>query len=189
MEEAKKYGGVGAILKIISGIFVLIPLIGIVLSPVMALVGLILVVLAVKKISEITKDEAIYKNYILFIVLIIIGYVIVVGVTAGSLGLAFFTSENPRELIKNLTGGAIAVLASFIVFWILAIIATLYLRKSFDGIAKHTKVGLFATTGLLYFIGAILVILFGLGGIIMLIAAILEIVSFFSLPAELPKEA
>ena len=91
--------------------------------------------------------------------------------------------------METMIGGAVVLVASIILCWILLIVATLYLKKSFDAIAKHTKVGLFSTTGLLYLIGAVLVIAFGLGGIIMFIASILEIVSFFSLLVELPKRS
>lgn len=189
LQEAKTYGGIGSILQLISGAFVIIPLIGWIISPILGLVGLILVILAVKKISEITRDETIYKNYILSIVIIIIGIAIIFAVIGATVGITFLTSHEPRQMMKTMIGGAVVLVASIILFWILLIVATLYLKKSFDAIAKHTKVGLFSTTGLLYLIGAVLVIAFGLGGIIMFIASILEIVSFFSLPVELPKEA
>jgi len=91
-------------------------------------------------------------------------------------------------MMETMIGGAVVLVASIILCWILLIVATLYLKKSFDAIAKHTKVGLFSTTGLLYLIG-VFIAAFGLGGIIMFIASILEIVSFFSLLVELPKRS
>ena len=62
----------------------------------------------------------------------------------------------------------------------------MYLRKSYNSIAKHTKVHLFRTTGLIYFIGAITLII-AIGIIIILVAKILEIVAYFSLPEKLPS--
>ena len=69
--------------------------------------------------------------------------------------------------------------------WVLMIIATMYLRKSYYRIAKHTKVHLFHTTGTVYFIGAITLII-GIGALILLVARILEMIAYFSLPDNLP---
>jgi len=88
LQEAKTYGGIGSILQLISGAFVIIPLVGWIISPILGLVGLILVILAVKKISEITRDETIYKNYILSIV-IIIGIAIIFAIIGATIGIAF----------------------------------------------------------------------------------------------------
>ena len=70
------------------------------------------------------------------------------------------------------------------VAWILLILGTLYLRKSYNSIAEYTKVDLFKTTGLVYFIGAITLIVI-IGIFIIIVAKILEIVAFFSLPENL----
>ncbi|WP_372838593.1 DUF996 domain-containing protein [Pyrococcus kukulkanii] len=67
------------------------------------------------------------------------------------------------------------------------IIGSYFRKKSYELIAQYTGVDMFKTSGLLYFIGAILIIVFGIGALIMLVAAILEIVAFFSLPEEIGK--
>jgi uncharacterized membrane protein len=82
----------------------------------------------------------------------------------------------------TLIGGCIVAL---IVAWVFLILGTLYLRKSYNSIAEHTKVDLFKTTGLVYFIGAITLIVI-IGIFILIIAKILEIVAFFTLPENLP---
>lgn len=88
----------------------------------------------------------------------------------------------------NIAGtGAIACVLGLIVGWIVMIVATLYLRKSYDRIAEYTKVDMFKTTGLLYFIGAITLIVL-IGFLILFIAKILEIVAFFTLPDTLPAQ-
>jgi len=71
-----------------------------------------------------------------------------------------------------------------LILWIIAIIASLFIRKSFNLIAEKTGVKWFATTGLLYFIGTITLIVV-IGIVILLIASILEIVAFFSLPDKI----
>jgi uncharacterized membrane protein len=83
-------------------------------------------------------------------------------------------------------GGVIGCGLAILIAYILLIIGALYLRKSFDGIANRTKVDLFKTTGLVYLIGAVTTIFF-IGFFILIIATILEIASFFSLPDSLSK--
>jgi uncharacterized membrane protein len=88
------------------------------------------------------------------------------------------------DLFGDMIVGAIIAL---VVGWILIIISALYLRKCYNSIADHTKVGLFKTTGTIYFIGAILLIVI-IGAIILFIAKIMEIVAYFSLPDKLPTK-
>ena len=186
LREAKIYGGIGAILMLVGGF---IPSIGVILP----LVGLILLFIAVKYIADETKDHAIFKNYLLYFFCSIIAMfaaIAVMVITFG--GWSFFAAFKSQEMaskpelgfgfLKAFIGAALIAL---IVTWVLLIIGTMYLRKSYESIAKHTKVDLFRTTGTIYFIGAITLIVL-IGGLIILIAKILEIVSFFSLPEELP---
>lgn len=79
-------------------------------------------------------------------------------------------------------GGCVLAL---IVGWILSIIAAIFLKRSYNGIAEHTKVGLFKTTGTVYLIGAITTIVL-IGFLILLIARIIEIIAYFSLPDKIP---
>jgi len=74
---------------------------------------------------------------------------------------------------------------ALIIGWIFILISALYLKKSYYSIAKYTKVHLFRTTGLVYFIGAITLI-FVVGVFVIFIAKILEIIAFYSLPRKLP---
>ncbi len=74
---------------------------------------------------------------------------------------------------------------ALVVAWVMLLIGALYLRKSYNSIAEHTKVDLFKTTGLVNFIGAATLIIV-IGFFIIIVARILEIVSYFSLPENLP---
>ena len=169
-----------------------IPFIGTILP----LVGLILLFVAVKYLADETKDETIFKNYVLYFVCTIIAFIAVIAVIVivigGSLSwLAFLESKDFTEPGNNKWGipfigafcGGMAI--ALVIGWVLLIIGTMYLRKSYNHIAKHTKIDLFRTTGTMYFIGAITLIIL-IGGLILFIAKILEIVSFFSLPETLP---
>ncbi|HEC82238.1 MAG TPA: DUF996 domain-containing protein [Thermoplasmatales archaeon] len=193
LSNARMYGGIGALLMLVGGF---IPAVG----GIIPLIGLILVFIAVKSIANETNDESIFKNYLWYFVVSIVAMVVVFGIFIASFGAAGGFSilnmmqmqggqtVNPEDitsLVGNMMGGCLAAL---VIGWILMIVATLFLRKSFNSIAEHTGVKLFATTGLLFFVGAITLVIL-VGGILLLIAAILEIVAFFSLPETLPKAA
>jgi len=186
LSNAKVFGGIGAILSLV-GAFV--PAFGSIVS----IIGLVLVFVAVKYIADETKDHPIFKNYMLFFLCNIIALVAAVAIFFAIGGLSIISTiqslsnlTNPSEIMDAiaplLTGCVVAILVG----WILLIIGTLYLRKSYNSIAEHTKVDLFKTTGLVYFIGAITLVVI-VGALIILIAKILEIVAFFSLPDTLPK--
>ncbi len=189
--NAKIFGGIGALLSFI-GIF--IPSVGFVVS----IVGLILLFMAVKTISDITKDHDIFKNYLMHFVLSIITIVVVIAIFIIAFGLSggltWITEIQSIESTGITDFGAFwdhfefmiyGCIAAAVIGWILLIISSLYLKKSYKAIAKHTGVHLFDTTGLVYFIGAITTIIL-IGFLIIIIAKIIEIVAYFSLPDKLP---
>ncbi len=187
--NVKIFGGVGALLLLL-GTF--IPYAG----PVISIVGLIFVFIAVKSISELVKDHDIFTNYLyhfIFSLISIVAIFVIILIGFGAIGgFSWITSLQDINITDFETfwdyfGGIIGygILALF-VGWILGIIAAIYLRRSYNGIAKHTNVGLFRTTGTVYFIGAILTIII-IGLFIMFIARIIEIIAYFSLPDKIPS--
>jgi len=188
LSEAKILGGIGALLSL----FVFAPYAG----PLIGLVGLVLVFIAVKYIADETKNHSIFQNYLINFILniIAIGAVIVIMAAAFGLsgGFSWITSLQQQNITDfntfwasfgTLIGGCIVAL---VIAWVLLILGALYLRKSYNSIAEHTKVDLFKTTGLVYLIGAVTLIII-IGAFILIVAKILEIVSFFSLPENLPS--
>jgi len=190
LSEVKVFGGIGALLMLIGGF---VPYAG----PVISIVGLILLFIAVKSISELTKDEEIFSNYLMHFIINIIAIVALIVIM-----LLAFGAAGGFTWISGLEGAEITDLESFwdnfgtiiggcilalVVSWILYIIAAIYLRRSYNKIAEHTKVDLFKTTGLIYFIGAITTIII-VGLIIIFVARIIEIIAYFSLPDNLPEE-
>ena len=186
LRDAKIFGGIGAILL---------------LFPIVSIVGIVLIFVAVKYIADETKDHDIFKNYLysfIFNIIAIIAFISVLIISFVTLGLSFtnfntqqfadmtyfqtFMSESFSPAIGGIIGCGLAILVAYI----LLILGALFLRKSFEGIANRTKVDLFKTTGLVYLIGAITTI-FVVGFFILLIAMILQIASFFSLPDSLSK--
>ncbi|MEM3806137.1 MAG: DUF996 domain-containing protein, partial [Desulfurococcus sp.] len=85
----------------------------------------------------------------------------------------------------DLVGLIISIIAFLVLAWIVMIISTYFLRKSYSLVADRLGVELFRTVGLLYFIGAILLIVL-VGGILILVALILQIIAFISLPESPP---
>jgi len=158
-----------------------------------SIIGLVLVFVAVKYIADETKDHPIFKNYMLFFLCNIIALVAAVAIFFAIGGLSIISTmqslsnlTNPSEIMDAIAPLLTGCVVALLVGWILLILGTLYLRKSYNSIAEHTKVDLFKTTGLLYFIGAITLVVI-VGALIILIAKILEIIAFFSLPDTLPK--
>lgn len=189
LNEAKIFGGIGAILTLLG----FIPWIG----PIFNIVGLVLIILAVKYISDVTKDSSIFKNYLINFICWIIAIGVTIFIIAGSffaVGGFDFISELENEEITDFEsfidyfGDLIAgVVAALVIGWVVLVIGAVYLRRSYNSIADHTHVDIFRTTGTVFFIGALTTIIL-VGFLILIIGTILEIVSFFSLPEELPKK-
>jgi uncharacterized membrane protein len=188
--NAKTFGGTGALLLLVGSF---IPYAG----PIISIVGLILVFIAVKSISDLTKDNEIFKNYLYHFILSIISIIaifVIILIGFGTIGGFSWISSLQGAEITDFTsfwkyfGGIIyfAILA-LVIGWILAVIGAIYLRRSYNEIAKHTKVNLFSTTGTVYFIGAITTIVL-IGFLILFVGRIIEIIAYFSLPDELPKD-
>jgi len=186
LRKAKILGGIGALLMLIGGIA----------SPGLGcLLGLILLFVAIKYIADTTSDESIFDNYLMHFILTILAVIAVVLIFFYSVGgLTFFSlleeteftdAQSVYDFFEPYIGWWILAL---VVGWVFIVISAIYLKKSYESIAEHTNVSMFKTTGKIYFIGAILLIVI-VGILILFIAKILEIVAFFSLPEELPKKA
>jgi len=187
LSEAKILGGIGAILMLLGGFF--LPGLG-------AILGLILVFIAVKYISEETKDKTIFDNYLFHFIYIVIAIVAVVTIFFYSIGgfeLTFFKMIENAEISDF--SSFLDFFGPYLIWWAVAlivgyifiIISSWYYKKCYYSIAEHTDVQLFRTTGLIFFIGAITMII-GVGLIVIMVAKILEIIAFFRLPEKLPNK-
>jgi len=184
----KIFGGIGALLSLLG----FVPYVG----PLLSIVGLILVFVAVKTISNITKDDEIFKNYLYHFIMSIIAIVAIITIMIIGFGAAGGFNWISSLQNANITDfnsfwqyfGSIvsACIISLVIAWILSIIGAIFLKRSYKAIAKHTDVHLFETTGTVYFIGAITSIIV-IGLLILFVAKILEIIAYFSLPDEPPR--
>ena len=188
LSNGKTIGKIGALLMLLGGF---IPFIG----PIIGIVGLVLVLIAVKSISELVKDKDIFRNYLIDFILSIISIIMILAIMIiGFIKVGGFTwitslqDINIQDLSTfwDFFGGIIEyAIMALIVGWILWVIGAIYLRRSYNSIAKHTNVSLFRTTGTVYLIGALTTIIL-IGFVILFVGRIIEVIAYFSLPDELP---
>lgn len=197
LETNKILGGIGAILMFIGSI----PFYQ--FSTVIALIGAVLVVVAMYGLANYYKERGIFNNTLLGLILAIVGFAVAAvlvftvifatitplitqlypgwdGSWASLAGMTPDTNAisniDPATLLP-LVGGAIALI---VVLWIFAILAAFFVRRSLKQVSLKSSVGLFGTAGLLLLIGAVLTIVL-IGVILMWIAFLLIAIAFFQI--------
>ena len=190
LSNAKTLGGIGALLSLVGGA---IPYAG----PIVSILGLVMVFIAVKSISETTNKEDIFNNYLYHFLLSIISIIalfMIMLIGFGAIGgftwiqtLQDIEITNFESFWNYFGEFMIYLLIALFVAWILTVIGSVYLRRSYNQIAEETNINLFRTTGTLYFFGAITLIVL-IGFLLLLVARVLEIIAYFSLPDELPGD-
>ena len=158
-ESSKNLASVGAILLFLSFI------------PVVGIIGLILVFIGMKGLSEYYKEPGIYQNALMGL---IFGIIALVAFTAG-LFLAFAIG-----LFTLGIGAIFTIFAVLVVVFIFYVIAAMYLKRAFSLLAQKTGEHSFETAGLLLWIGSILTIVF-IGFVLIFIAWIFATIAFFSI--------
>ena len=157
----------------------------------LAVVGLVLMLIAVKNIANTVGDPAIYSSMMYSVILAIIGPVIAVAVAFAAAASFISTFRGYTPGTTTLPSGFLAALGFLILAGVILIvcilISTIFLKRSYDAIALKLRVDMFHTSGLLFLIGAATLIV-GLGVVILFIAAILQIVAFFSIPEQVPSQ-
>jgi uncharacterized membrane protein len=195
IETSKILGGVGALLMFI-GIIPYINYFGVI-----ELVGLILVMVALYNLASYYRERGIFDNALYGLIIGIVGGVISIAAviitvltsltdflyalfpdwkgdwTALS-GLTPDPSNLSLDIIMPFLAGILVVL---IILWVFSIIVAFFIRRSLGTLSVKSGVGLFSTAGLLLLIGAVLIILFGIGLILIWISALLVAVAFFQI--------
>ena len=189
LSQAKTLGGIGSIFLLLS----FVPAVGWIL----AIAGAIMVLVAIKYVSEIVQDRSIFNNMLFAIVLgivgLVVGVVVIVGTVLATLGLGTISSwfssgvagyaihpTIPSGDFFSLILGAISGLA---IIWVLLLVSAILVRRSYSSMSQKLGVGMFSTTGLVYLIGAALTIVI-VGVIVLFVALILNVVAFFSIPDQ-----
>jgi uncharacterized membrane protein len=182
LEQAKMLGGIGAILMVLA----VVPNAGMILW----IVGLVLVLIAVKQISDQLAEQRIFNNVLASVIIGVVG--LAVGAAVGFAGLfslfRFDLGRLGRDGFELFTrdgflGFAITFIIALAVMWIFLIVSSIFLRRGLTEMGARLGVGYFGTAGLLYLIGSILVIVL-VGFILVFIASILLAVAFFTIPEK-----
>ncbi len=180
LSRAKSLGEVGSIFVLLTAM----PSIGAVLG----IVGFVLMLVAIKDISEAVGDRSIYSNMLLAVGLAIAGIVVgtlvvvgsvlrFVGLNSLNVGPDFNPSTVPAGDWISLAG---SILIGLAVVWLLMLFSSIYVRRSYGAIASKLNVSMFGTAGLVYLIGAATTIVL-VGFVLLFVAQILLVVAFFSI--------
>jgi uncharacterized membrane protein len=188
LSRAKSLGAVGSILVVLTAV----PSVGAFLG----IIGFILLLIAIKNISDVVADKSIYNNMLVAVGLgiagIVVGALVLVGSVLRFVGLNNLSvgpDFNPSTVPTGDWVGLIgSILIGLAVVWIMLVISAVYVRRSYGSIASKLNVGMFGTAGLLYLIGAATTIIL-VGFLLLFVAQILVVVAFFSIPDQTPMQA
>jgi uncharacterized membrane protein len=170
-ESNKILGGVGAILTAVGSFVPFSASVGIVY-----IIGIILVLIAMRGLAEDFKENAIFTNSLYGFVFGIIG--VIIGIAAFAVVVApIFAAFTFYRMVFHIL---LAFAASILVFAFL-VISAIFLRRAFKLLAAKSGERILRTGGLLLLIGAALIIVFGLGFILLFVAWVLLAVGLFSM--------
>ena len=164
LESNKTLGGVGAILLAI---------------PFLNLVGIILVLIALKGMADYYNDEGIFKNALYGFIFGVVGVIALIAVILMLvLGFATISSAvTPSSVAPSLIGVGLFPIA-FIVLYVFSLIGAIFYKKSLDALSNKSGEHMFNTAGLILLIGAAIPVV---GEILKFIAWILAAVGFFNI--------
>jgi uncharacterized membrane protein len=178
-EYSKTLAGEGAILLLLS----LIPYVGWVLG----IVGIVLLVKAMKEFSYYYQDEEIYRNTLTgvkyYIVAIIAAAVAIVGITIGVASATGFTFASDFVFTAGFGAGLIAFFTGLVTAFVFYVLAASHLRKTFNTLAEKSGEQSFATAGTMLWVGSILTIIL-VGLLLIFIAWIFATIGFFSMKSR-----
>jgi len=177
----KTLGGIGSLLTILA----VVPMVGVVL----AIIGLILVLVALKYASDALNDSKIFNNMLYAVILgivgIAVGFVAVAAIVFKSIGLGYLpgsfayigTSAPAVGDVASIIGTVLLGLAAI---WACFLASSIFLRRSYGELGRRLNVSLFGTAGLIYLIGSALTIVL-VGFPIIFVAGILFMAAFFEI--------
>jgi uncharacterized membrane protein len=198
LETNRILGGVGALLMFI-GVIPYVSYFGVI-----EIIGLILVMVALYNLAKQYTEGGIFNNALYGLIAGIVGGVIAIATVIitvltsltdflyalfpnwnGDWTALSGLTPNPSNLsLDSILPILAGILAMFIILWVFSIIAAFFIRRSLGKLSAKSGVGLFSTTGLLILIGAVLIILFGIGLILIWISALLLAIAFFQLKPQ-----
>jgi len=138
------------------------------------IVGYILVLISLYQLSNILRKPAIFQKALMGTILILAD--ILIAFTFG-LMVEIVSSITMRNKID---GAIVAIIVAYVVF----LVAFYFYKEAYKILAQATAYDLFRIGGLLLFIGANTIVLFGLGILLIIVGEIILAVAFFTAPKE-----
>lgn len=185
LSEARIFGGVGSILLVLA-VLPTIPLLGTAFT----LVGYVLILFAVKFISDELRNRKIFVYYLLAALFAFVGVVVAGMLLIAALAQLPFLEDILQPLIPlpGFTESAflnllIGLILALVIVWVAYIASAIFLRRSFESIALGLSVESFSTAALVYLIGAILIVVL-VGFLVIVVAHVIQAIAFFSLPTH-----
>jgi uncharacterized membrane protein len=169
----KMLGGIGSILMLLGWI----PGMGILLS----ILGVVLWIISMYQLSNILGKPSIFQKILIGFVLNIAGIVIALGFGLMA-GISSFATM--RDETGAILGLGLGFIVTIIVAYAISLVAFYFYKEAYEVLAQATAHNLFKIAGLLMFIGAITIILFGLGALLIIVGYIVLAVAFFTAPKE-----
>jgi uncharacterized membrane protein len=169
LESNKNLAGIGSILL---------------MFPVVSIVGIILLYLGIKGLSEYYKDETIYRDTLRGVIYAIVALVAI------AVALPLFVIGGMFSVFAlgpfGVGLGLVSLILLGVIVFIFYVLAGMQLRKVFNSLAQKTGELMFETAGTLLFVGAILTIVFFIGLLLIFVAWIIATIAFFSIkvPAQ-----
>jgi|YNPBryulayer2012_1023412.scaffolds.fasta_scaffold21158_2 uncharacterized membrane protein len=170
----KMLGGIGYILMLLSW---MPGIIGILLS----LVGFVLWFISMYQLSNILRKPTIFQKVLISFILSIVGAVIAFAFGLMALIPLFVSPKNETGAIL---GVGLGVVVAIIVGYAIVIAISYFYKEAYEILAQATAHNLFKIGGILFFIGAITIILFGLGLLLIVVSNVVLAVAFFTAPNE-----
>ena len=199
-KQAITLGRIGILGPIAAMLLFWLPIIG-QLIPIAALV---LIMISHYNFSKVYESSGIFKNIligvIVGIVVSVIGSILLgIGIGTAAVTAADVQITDTQQIANLITESALTIIGGIIIS--LAMIIGYYLAYlSFKQLAEKTIINYFKIAGLLYFIGAIIMlvvtlffistlvvlagILFFIGGLVMLAGYILHIIAYFTIQPD-----
>jgi uncharacterized membrane protein len=163
LESNKTLGGIGAILLAI---------------PFLNIIGIILVLIAMKGMGEYYNDDDIFKNALYGFIFGVVGVIALMAVIM-MFALGFATTS-PYSSYTPYFGLHISVffILALVILYVFALIGAIYYKKSLDNLAEKSGEQILATAGLILLIGAAIPVI---GEILKFIAWISAAIGFLNI--------
>jgi uncharacterized membrane protein len=184
LRNEKNLGLIGSILTLVGGFVGVIPALG-VFKGTLSFIGEILILIALKGISDKLGDDRPFRYY-LYSILIVFGGVLLALLLAviGIISIPAFTNHaSPASMVGvGMIGTAVLVILAVVILGIYFSIKAWRATYEVTGVEEFDKVATWTKWGIITLI--ILV-----GAILLLVAVIYQIIAFANLPEEMePRE-